>query len=206
MYTSSTWHNMFLTFSAGWDRESSQWEVLHLGMIALLTRVGSIQVTKIRLDGLNGLSWSIEKSIWGIEDCGLWITSGSNRLIRKVTLSSPSLWASFRPLFPLSNAIYLNLSMKCWNSAFNARGWRLIIVVVQLGAMKIYVTAVEAAQEKGKTGWNSVYYQNWWFSDFHPPLNANERFCGFFFEFHLVYDQTQGSGFVPYIWYITRFG
>jgi hypothetical protein len=31
-------------------------------------------------------------------------------------------------------------------------GSRLIIVVVQLGAMKIYVAAVEAAQEKGKTG------------------------------------------------------
>jgi hypothetical protein len=25
------------------------------------------------------------------------------------------------------------------------------------------------AQEKGKTVWNSVYYQNWWFSEFHPP-------------------------------------
>jgi len=120
MYTSSTWHNMFLPFTAGWDRESSQWEVLHLGMIALLTRVGSMQVTKIRLDGLNGLTWSIEKSIWGIEDCGLWITSGSSRLIRKVILSSPSLWASFRPLFPLSKDILfksqyelLKLSIYC---------------------------------------------------------------------------------------------
>jgi hypothetical protein len=29
-------------------------------------------------------------------------------------------------------------------SAFNAQGWRVIIVVVQVGAVKIYVAAVEA--------------------------------------------------------------
>lgn len=121
MYTSSTWHNMFLPFTAGWDRESSQWEVHHLGMIALLTRVGSVQVTKIRLDRLNGLSWSIANSIWGHWGlCALWITSRSNRLICKVTLSSPSLWASFHPLFPLSKDILfksqyelLKLSILC---------------------------------------------------------------------------------------------
>jgi hypothetical protein len=39
--------------------------------------------------------------------------------------------------------------MKCWNSAFNAQGSRPIIVVVQLGAVKIYVAAaVEALREK----------------------------------------------------------
>ncbi len=42
----------------------------------------------------------------------------------------------------------LQLSMKCWNSAFNAQGSRLIIVVVQLGAVKIYVAVVEALKEK----------------------------------------------------------
>ncbi len=46
--------------------------------------------------------------------------------------------------------------MKCWNSAFNAQGSRLVIVVVQLGAVKIYVAAVEALKKKGKTGWNPV--------------------------------------------------
>jgi hypothetical protein len=52
----------------------------------------------------------------------------------------------------------------------------LIIVIVQLGAVKIYVAAVsEGAEEKGKIGWNSVYHQNWLFSEFHPPLNANVR-------------------------------
>jgi hypothetical protein len=42
----------------------------------------------------------------------------------------------------------LQLSMKCGNSAFNAQGSRLTIVVVQLGAVKIYVAAVEALWEK----------------------------------------------------------
>jgi len=40
----------------------------------------------------------------------------------------------------------LQLSMKCWYSAFNAQGSRL--VVVQLGAVKIYVAAVEALRKK----------------------------------------------------------
>jgi hypothetical protein len=42
----------------------------------------------------------------------------------------------------------LQLSMKCWYSAFNAQDPRLIIVVVQLGAVKIYVAAVEALRKK----------------------------------------------------------
>ncbi len=38
--------------------------------------------------------------------------------------------------------------MKCWNSAFNAQGTRVIIVVVHVEAMKIYVAAVEALRKK----------------------------------------------------------
>jgi hypothetical protein len=38
--------------------------------------------------------------------------------------------------------------MKCRYSAFNAQGSRLIIVVVQLGAVKIYVAAVEELRKK----------------------------------------------------------
>jgi hypothetical protein len=38
--------------------------------------------------------------------------------------------------------------MKCWNSAFNAQGSRVIIVVVQVGPVKIYVAAVEALRKK----------------------------------------------------------
>jgi hypothetical protein len=35
-----------------------------------------------------------------------------------------------------------------FNAAFNAQGSRLIIVVVQLGAVRIYVAAVEALRRK----------------------------------------------------------
>jgi len=81
----------------------------------------------------------------------------------RVIISSPCLWARFHSLFPSLSDIrkvrklLLNLSMKCWNSTFNAQGSRLITVVVQIGAVKIYVTALEEALEKTwKTGWNSV--------------------------------------------------
>jgi hypothetical protein len=43
----------------------------------------------------------------------------------------------------------LKLSMKCWNSAFNAQGSRVTVVVVHVGALKIYVAvAVEALRKK----------------------------------------------------------
>jgi hypothetical protein len=70
-----------------------------------------------------------------------------NVLIGKVTLC-------FTPLSPLSvvylqsNEILLNLSMKCWNSAYNAEGSRVIIVVVQVGAVKIYVATVKALRKE----------------------------------------------------------
>jgi hypothetical protein len=38
--------------------------------------------------------------------------------------------------------------MKCWNSAFRAQGSRVIIVVVQVRALKIYIAAVEALMKK----------------------------------------------------------
>jgi hypothetical protein len=84
--------------------------------------------------------------------------------IPKVTLSL----GLFSPPYPLfqwylqSEDILLNLKMKCWNSAFNAQGSRLIIVVVHVGAVKIYVAAtVEALRKKERTGWSSVYHQYW---------------------------------------------
>jgi hypothetical protein len=42
----------------------------------------------------------------------------------------------------------LELSTKCWNSAFNAQGSRLIIIVVQVVAVKLYLAAVEALKKK----------------------------------------------------------
>jgi len=38
--------------------------------------------------------------------------------------------------------------MKCSNSAFNAQGLRVIIVVLQVGALKIYVAPVQALRRK----------------------------------------------------------
>ncbi len=47
--------------------------------------------------------------------------------------------------------------MKCWKSAFTAQGSRVIIVTLQVGAMKIYAATVEALaylkkkERQGKT-------------------------------------------------------
>jgi predicted oxidoreductase (fatty acid repression mutant protein) len=41
--------------------------------------------------------------------------------------------------------------MKGSNSAFNAQGSRVIILVVQAGAVKIYVAVAEALRKKEKT-------------------------------------------------------
>jgi predicted oxidoreductase (fatty acid repression mutant protein) len=50
---------------------------------------------------------------------------------------------------PQSKEILLNLDMKCWNSAFNAQGSRVIILVVQVGGvMKKYVAVVQALRKK----------------------------------------------------------
>jgi hypothetical protein len=38
--------------------------------------------------------------------------------------------------------------MKCWNSAFNAQRSRVIIVVVQVGSVRIYVAVVFALMKK----------------------------------------------------------
>jgi hypothetical protein len=40
--------------------------------------------------------------------------------------------------------------MKCWKSAFNAQGSRVTIVVVQAGAVKIYVAVVQALRRSGE--------------------------------------------------------
>jgi hypothetical protein len=56
----------------------------------------------------------------------------------KLPSLSPPILSAFTP-YPLfvwylhSNEILLNLSMKCWNSVFNAQGLRVTIVIVQVG-------------------------------------------------------------------------
>ncbi len=61
-----------------------------------------------------------------------------------------------------SKDILLYLSMKCRNSAFNAQGSRVIIVVVQVGAVKIYVAPVEALRKNERGDQTQFYHQNWW--------------------------------------------
>jgi hypothetical protein len=42
----------------------------------------------------------------------------------------------------------LQLGMKCWNLAFNAKGLKLIIVGVKVKIVKIYVVVREAFRKK----------------------------------------------------------
>jgi hypothetical protein len=69
-----------------------------------------------------------------------------DKVIRTVTLS-PTPYPLFQ-WYLQSKEILLNLSMKCWNSVFNAQGSKVIIIVVQVGAVKIYVAAVEALKKR----------------------------------------------------------
>ncbi len=66
---------------------------------------------------------------------------------------SPPYLLCFRPLSPFSvvSANSLNLGLKCWNSAFNAQGSRVIIVIVHVGEVKIYVAAMLQALRKKET-------------------------------------------------------
>jgi hypothetical protein len=63
----------------------------------------------------------------------------------------------------------LKLGTKCWISAFNAQSSRGIIVAVQVGAVKIYVAAVEALREKERQGETQETIS----LVSPPPLNAN---------------------------------
>jgi hypothetical protein len=113
-------------------------------------------------------------------------------LICKLTPSSPCLWASFHPPIPSFSGIckvkpfLLNLSMKCWNTAFNAQGSRVIIVVVQVGAVKIYVAAVEALRKKEIQDETQFTTKIDGFLSFTPPCPPSWMlmyfFAGFFEE------------------------
>ncbi len=73
--------------------------------------------------------------------------------IRVIPKVSPPISNAFAPYplfqwYPQSKEILLNLGMKCWTSAFNAQRFRVITVVVQVGAVKIYVATVQALRKK----------------------------------------------------------
>jgi hypothetical protein len=63
---------------------------------------------------------------------------------------------------------------------------RLIIIALQIGAVKIYVATVKALKKKERQSENQVP----------SPLNANVFFFFLVFESHPIYDQTQGPSVV----------
>jgi len=83
------------------------------------------------------------------------LEAGGSLFFCKIELSidSPCLWQAFTP-YPLfqwylqSNEILLNLNMKCWNSAFNAQGSRVITVVVWGTSENICSSSVEELRKK----------------------------------------------------------
>ncbi len=82
----------------------------------------------------------------------------------------------------------MKLSTKCWISAFYAQCSRGIIVVVQVGAVKIDVAAVEPLRQKerqGETQEPSKLLVFWVSTPGPPSLNVNVLFCRFFSNLNL---------------------
>jgi hypothetical protein len=79
--------------------------------------------------------------------------------------------------------------MKCWKSAFNAQDSRLIIVALQLGAVKIYAATLETLKKKERQGETKFTTK----TEAPLPLNVN---VFYFFESHPIFDQTLGSSVV----------
>jgi len=73
--------------------------------------------------------------------------------------------------------------MKCWKSAFNAQGSRLVIVALQVGAL---IEAPKKEERQGETQFTTK-------TEVPLPLNAS---VFYFFESHPIYDQAQSSSIV----------
>jgi len=74
--------------------------------------------------------------------------------------------------------------MKCWKSAFNAQGWRLVIVTLQVGAV---MEALKKMERQGETQFTTKKLRSP-----HPWMLT----FYIFFESHPIYDQTQDSSVV----------
>jgi len=118
---------------------------------------------------LRTCDYMMTKSLW---NCKLLSglgkdTNATIKLFRKSSCLHPLFGPAFTRVPPFSGIYKVrnflsNLSMKCWNSAFNAQGWRVTIIVVNVGVKIVVQVVVEAcgSQETWTMGWNSIYHQN----------------------------------------------
>jgi len=74
--------------------------------------------------------------------------------------------------------------MKCWNSTFNAQGWKGVIVCTFISSENICSNNGGILGKK-KNRVKLTKPSNRWFFKFHPPLNVNVFFCKFFFNLTL---------------------
>jgi len=95
----------------------------------------------------------------------------------------------------------LKLSAKCWISGFNAQGSRGIIVAVQVGAVKIYVAAVEALRKKERQGETQETMKIDSFLGFAPHWMLMYFFARFFWISPCVWPN---SGYAPCLFLTLR--
>jgi hypothetical protein len=73
----------------------------------------------------------------------------------------------------------LQLTTKCWNSAFIPQGSRLIIVIVEVRGVKIYVAAVEALRKMERQDETQFITKIDGFLSFNPRWMLMYFFAGF---------------------------
>ncbi len=74
-----------------------------------------------------------------------------------------------------SEEILSNPTIKCSNSAFNAQASGVTRVIVQVGAVKIYVAAVEEAlRKKERQDETQFYHQSGW------KISLGPRYLGLY--------------------------
>jgi len=88
--------------------------------------------------------------------------------------------------------------MKCWNSGFNAQGSRVIIVVVQVGAVKICVAAVEALRKNKKKDETQVFFES------HPCMSKLRVLVPAFSLLYWVRDRDYRIGSNFWKFYLIR--
>jgi hypothetical protein len=160
----------------GVDRCLWIWEKSFLSGFLDDTFCGSMLMDFRKLISISFRGWYM---LWMIYVVGLALV-GKDILFRFIIECSslgdrfyPQSYPLFHPLFPLlafapyplfqwypqSNEILLNLGIKCWNSTRFESNYSSC---TGRSTENIFSSSSGGAQEKWKTGWNSVYHQNWW--------------------------------------------